>query len=231
MRNVKFNGRLAGMSYLLIIVCGIFSHLIVRASVVDFGDAVKTSQNILENSSMFRLSTLSDFIMVLSFLMAGILLYSLLKSTNIVVARIMLALNIVGTSMMAVNMLNQQAAIMILENNTLLSVFDANQVQSLSLFFMRLHSYGYKFATISFGVWLLPMGYLIVKSGLVPKIIGYLLIVGSVTYIISFVSTILGVSVSSDITIPADLGEFSLCLYLLIVGVSKNYSGLIQQEQ
>ena len=51
---------------------------------------------------------------------------------------------------------------------------------------MKLHSYGYQFATISYGVWLLPLGYLIIKSNFIPKIIGYTLILGSIGYIIVF---------------------------------------------
>jgi hypothetical protein len=141
----------------------------------------------------------------------------------------MLALNVVGASMMAVNMLNQYAALMILEGSPYLSVFDINQLHALSLFFMRLHSYGYQFAAISYGVWLLPMGYLIIKSELIPKIIGYLLVIGSIGYTLVFVSSILGLSIPSDITIPADLGEFSLCIFLLVMGTRKKSTNVDKQ--
>lgn len=222
MENIKVKARLAGLSYLLIIVCGIFSHLVVRASILVKNDAVKTSQNILENETLFRASILSDFVMIISYLMLGILLYSIFKNTNSLVSKILISLNIVGASIMALNMLNQQAAIMILDGSSYLSVFDTSQLQALSLFYMKLHSYGYQFATISYGIWLLPMGYLILKSKLMPKVIAYLLIIGSITYTLVFIGTIIGVAIPSDITIPADLGEFSLCIYLLVKGVKTN---------
>lgn len=226
MKKIKAKARLAGFSYLLIIICGIFSHLVVRASIFIKDDAIKTSQNILENETLFRLSILSDFVMILSYLMVGILLYSLLKNTHSLISKILISLNVVGASVMALNMLNQQAALLILDGGQYLSVFDTSQLQALSLFFMKLHSFGYQFATISYGVWLLPMGYLVIKSNLIPKTIGYFLMVGAIAYTIVFIGTIMGIAIPSDITIPADIGEFSLCIYLLVKGVSNKATDL-----
>lgn len=219
MDKIKLKARSAGFSYLLIIICGIFSHMVVRANILVKNDAMQTAQNIIENETLFRVSILSDFIMILSYLMLGVLLYSIFKNTNGLVSKVLISLNVVGASVMALNMLNQQAAILVLEGSSYLSVFDASQLQALSLFFMKLHGYGYQFATISYGVWLLPMGYLIIKSGFMPKVIGYLLILGSIGYTVVFVGTILGIAIPSDITIPADLGEFSLCIFLLVKGI------------
>ncbi len=223
MKKIKVKARLAGLSYLLIIVSGIFSHMVVRASMIVKNDAVQTSLNILENETLFRASILSDFVMILSYLMLGVLFYSLFKSTNSLVSKILISINVVGASMMGLNLLNQYAALMILDGSKYLSVFDTSQLQALSLFFMKLHGYGYQFATISYGVWLLPMGYLAIKSKLIPKAIGYLLIIGAIGYTTVFIGSIMGVAIPSDITIPADLGEFSLCIFLLVKGV-KNIS-------
>lgn len=220
MNKIKLQGKLAGLSYLLIIACGIFSHMVVRASIVVRNDATQTAQNIIENETLFRASILSDFVMILSYLMLGILFYNLFKNTLNIVAKILIGLNVVGASIMGLNMLNQQAALLILNGSPYLSVFETSQLHALSLFYMKLHSYGYQFATISYGVWLLPLGYLITKSDFIPKIIGYTLILGSIGYTIVFVGSILGVTVPSDITIPADIGEFSLCIFLLVKGVS-----------
>lgn len=221
MKKIKLKARLAGVSYLLIIVCGIFSHMVVRASLIVKNDAAQTAQNIVENETLFKLSILSDFIMILSYLMLGVLFYTLFKQTNGLVSKILISLNVVGASMMAINMLNQQAALLILDGSEYLSAFDLSQLEALSFFFMKLHDYGYQFAAISYGVWLFPMGYLIIKSNLMPKTIGYFLIIGSIGYTIVFIGTILGVAVPSDLSIPADIGEFALCIFLLIKGVKK----------
>lgn len=229
MNNLKVKARLAGLSYLLIIVCGIFSHMVVRTNIIVVNDPTLTARNIMENDNLFRMSILSDFVMILSYLMLSVFLYSLFKDTNKVVSRIMICLNIVGASMMGLNMLNQQAALLILDGTLDASVFGIEQLEALSYFFMRLHNYGYNFATISYGVWLLPMGYLIIKSDMIPKVIGYLLVLGSIAYTVVFVGNILGLNVLTDITLPADIGEFTLCLFLLIKGI-KNKSVILSEQ-
>lgn len=123
--------------------------------------------------------------------------------------------------MMSLNMVNQFVALYLIKGSPYLNVFDTPQLHATSLFFMTLHAIGYKMATISYGTWLIPMGYLGIKSNYFPKIISYLLILGGISYIISFFGTILGTKISSNITVLADLGEFSLCLWLLTRGVKE----------
>lgn len=217
----KKMAKLAGVSYLFIILFGIFSHIIVRGNIVVAGDASATATSILNQESLFRMSIVSDLLMVLSYFSLGVLLYFIFKPRHKKGATVLLLLNIIGASMMSLNMINQFAALYVLNGSTYLNAFNADQLQALSLFYMNLHSIGYKMATISFGVWLLPMGYLGLKSGYFPKVISYLLMVGAVTYMVSFFGSLLGIPISPDITIPADLGEFSLCLWLLVKGVKE----------
>jgi len=124
MNKIKIRAKFAGLSYLLIIVAGIFSHLVARASIVVKNDAMTTAQNIVENDMVFRLSILSDFVMILSYLMLGVLFYSMFKDVNNIVAKVLVALNVIGASIMGLNMLNQQAALLILDGSHYLSVFD-----------------------------------------------------------------------------------------------------------
>lgn len=222
MENLKGRARLAGLSYLLLIICGIFSHKIVRASIMIKGNASETAHNILENMFLFKLSILSDFLMIMSYLTLGLLLYTIFKNTSKLLSTGLLALNTVGVAIMAINMLNQYAALLVLSHGEYLSAFSMTQREALSLFFMTLHQYGYLIATLSYGVWLLPMGYLLIKSNRFPKIIGYFLMTGAITYIANMVSVFLGIPMPSEITLPADIGEFLFCFYLLIKGIKSN---------
>lgn len=220
--STKKTARLAGLSYLFIIIFGIFSHIIVRGNIIVSNDSARTAANILSQETLFRMSIVSDLLMVLSYLGLGICLYFLFKPIHKKSSTVLLLLNVIGASMMALNMSNQFIALYLLKGSPYLTVFDTNQLQAASLFFMNLHAIGYKMATISYGLWLIPMGYLGLKSKYFPKIISYLLIIGGATYMISFFGTILGAQIPSDLTIPADLGEFSLCFWLLIRGVKEN---------
>lgn len=213
---IKKNARLAGLSYLLIIIFGIISHLVIRGSIFIKGDVIKTTNLILEDEKLFRLSIVSDMIMIIAFLALGIFLYQIFHKSFKTTSLILLALNIVGVAIMGLNMLNQIAALEILNMDILNLSLETKQ--SLSYFYMHLHSLGYQLATISYGLWLLPMGYLIIKSNYFPKIIGLLLVLGAVGYTSSFIGMLLNISLPEFLTLPADLGELTFCLYLLIKG-------------
>ncbi|MDP5276732.1 DUF4386 domain-containing protein [Chengkuizengella axinellae] len=138
-------------------------------------------------------------------------------------AMLMVLCVLIAVSVLSVNMLNHIAPLLLLNNSDYLSVFETSQLHSFSMFFLELHSYGYLIAQIFFGLWLFPLGYLVYKSGFIPKMIGILLMLGCFGYLIDFfISSLYPNSlslISLIVTVPADLGEFSLCLWLLIVGV------------
>jgi len=103
-----------------------------------------------------------------------------------------------------------------------LKVFPPEQLAALSLLFLSLHGYGYIIAQVSTGSWLLPLGYLVYKSGLFPKLIGILLMVASVGYLVDLFAQFLlpnyaGI-VEAVVLTPASLGELVFILWLLVKG-------------
>lgn len=73
------------------------------------------------------------------------------------------------------------------------------------------------------GLWLLPFGYLVLRSGFLPKILGILLMLGCFGYTIDvfgelLVSRYSDTSVSDYVLLPASVGEIGTCLWLLLVG-------------
>lgn len=219
MKQLKMQGRLAGLFYLILILTGIFSHKIVRASLYFKGDAIKTADAILNDQLLFKLSITSDFIMIIGFIGLGVMLYQLFKEKGMTGAYVILLLCGIGAAMMAINMVNQFAALVVLVDYQSLGL-NIEQSRGLALLFMKLHQFGYQAATISYGLWLFPIGFLGLKSRLFPKPINYLLMLGAMTYVIYFFVSFYCNTFPSDITLPADLGEFSLCIYLLIKGVN-----------
>ena len=219
MKQLKMQGRLAGVFYLILILTGIFSHKIVRASFYFKGDAIKTADAILKDQLLFKLSITSDFIMIIGFIGLGVMLYQLFKEKGMTGAYVILLLCGIGAAMMAINMVNQFAALVVLVDYQSLGL-NIEQSRGLALLFMKLHQFGYQAATISYGLWLFPIGFFGLKSKLFPKPINYLLMLGAMTYMIYFFVSFYCNTFPTDITLPADLGEFSLCIYLLIKGVN-----------
>lgn len=93
-----------------------------------------------------------------------------------------------------------------------------DQLQALMYLFLRLHSQGFLIAQIFWGLWLFPMGYLVFKSGFLPRILGVLLMIGCFGYVIESFAAFLGYNVS--IIFFTSWGELLLLLWLLIKGVN-----------
>ena len=110
------------------------------------------------------------------------------------------------------NELNNGAVLHLLHNE---GVSDA-----LMMLFLDLHEYGIQIAGIFWGLWLFPMGYLVFKSGYIPKLIGILLMIGCVGYIADAVLFILYPDFGFTVSEFTVIGEVLLPLWLLIMGVN-----------
>jgi hypothetical protein len=223
MMSLNKTARLAGIFYLINILTGVFSEFFVRSKLIVWGDAAVTGKNIAASETLFRFSFMSDLVMIMCFLLMGVTFYQLLKPVNKNSARIMLAVNVIGVPIMALNLINYFAPVLISSGGDYLNVFSAEQLNALSMLFLNLYKYGYIIATISFGAYLLPLGYLFFKSGYLPKFTGILLMVASGCFMVDLFTQFLvpGVSerISNYVLAPTVVAEFTFCLWLLFKGV------------
>ncbi|MDF1695777.1 MAG: DUF4386 domain-containing protein [Saprospiraceae bacterium] len=226
MNSDKKTARLAGLLYLLVIIFGVFAEFYVRAKMILPDNASQTVQQILDNPTLFRLGFVSDLLMQVSFLFLSLVLFQLFKKVDQSQALFMVISVGIGVAIMCLNMLNQYAALLILEKGNLAVVFSEGQINELVLMFLNLQKYGYRIAQLFFGIWLFPLGYLVCKSEFMPKIIGILLVIACFSFIVDFFLFFLlpnySDRLSSLVTLPTTIGEFSMCLWLLIVGVRIN---------
>jgi hypothetical protein len=119
------------------------------------------------------------------------------------------------------NVLNDAAALMLVRGSDSLNVFDKPQRDALAVFFLRLHRQEILAAYIFWGLWLFPLALLTIRSGFLPRILGYWLIVNGFAYIaLSFIGILLPryEPMLSDIALPALLGEMAFMLWLVIKG-------------
>ena len=164
--------RVAGILYLIIIVCALFSEVIVRSGMVVPGDAIATASNISRSEFLFRVGLVSDLIAFLSDVVVAVLLYILLRPVSQVLSLTAAGFRLTGTAIYGVNLLNHLAPLLLLGGSGFLGVFDRGQVEGLALFFLELHGHGYDLGLVFFGGHCLAIGYLLYKSDFVPKILG-----------------------------------------------------------
>ena len=118
------------------------------------------------------------------------------------------------------NELNHFAVLLLLNGTDYLKVFRIDQLYSQVMFFLDLGHYGAFIAAIFWGLWLLPMGYLVFKSGFLPRIIGVLLIIAGFGYIIDSAALFLLPDLNINISQFTFYGELLMLLWLLIKGVN-----------
>ena len=216
----------AGFLYLLIAIFGAFPEKYVREFlIVVQGDAAATAANIVANEGIFRFALVSDLIMMVSYALLAMTLFALFVRVDKGMASLMMMFNLVGVGILCLNMLNHYAALEVALRPEYLNVFSAEQLDAFALFFLRLHDKGYVIAQVSTGTWLLPLGWLVYKSGFMPKLIGILLIAAGASYLVDLFAQFLLPSYTSAteeiVLIPAIIGELSFLLYLLIKGVKQ----------
>jgi hypothetical protein len=223
--NPNRTARIAGFLYgPLQIALAPFGIMYVPTVLVVAGDAVTTTENIMANMGLFRLSIATALIVQVTHLVIVLLLYKLLKPVNKDIASLMVIFMLVGIPITMLNELNHAAIVLLLSGADYLKVFTADQLQALVLMFHGLHEYVINsIASIFWGLWLFPMGYLVIKSGFISKIPGVLLIIAGSAYLIDTFAKILlpnyGETIIATIITLAMFGEIVFPFWLLIKGV------------
>ncbi len=224
MNSINKTARIAGLLYLLMAPFGIFAIMYVPSILIVPGDAATTTNNIMTSESLFRSGIVSALIVQILIILVVLVLYKLLKPVNKNHALLMVIFILVSVPITMLNELNQFAALLISSGADYLAVFSAGQLQALVSLFLNLHEYGIYITSIFWGLWLLPMGYLVFKSGFLPRILGILLMIACFGYLIdSFGRLLLS---NFDTTIVSTIvgfmlwGELLFPLWLLIKGVN-----------
>lgn len=214
--------RIIGGLYLLIILFGIASEAVVRQSLIVQGDVAVTASNILASQGLFRFSFLADSIMLLSDVAVAVLFYLLLRPVNKTLALVTVAFRLTQTAVLALNLLNQHAALLVLTSADY-AAFDTATRNTLAYLMLDRHAHGYDLGLLFFGVHCLLLGYLIAKSTFFPKALGVLVMAAALPYLIgSYVHFLLPEFVGSvaPIYLVALVAEGSLCGWLLTKGVN-----------
>ncbi|MHB1314560.1 MAG: DUF4386 domain-containing protein [Christensenellales bacterium] len=219
----KKDARRAGLFYLAFVITCIFAG-VVRSNLIVYGDATKTAALLRNSEWLLRISSVVDLVSAVLFLLAAWALYVLLKPVNKNLALLFLLLNAAGVAVQCNSLLNSFTPMLTYGGANFIKVFQPGQLDALNLLFLNLHKSGFTIAQIFYGTWLLPLGYLVYKSGFLPKWLGILLIADFFGVMIWFFQFFL-LPGCDIITYPGlvigFIAEFSLSLWLLIKGVKE----------
>ena len=217
MSSINKTARVAGFLYLLLLPLGIFG-LLLPSSLILPGDIAGTINNIMASESLFRLGIMSALLTQLVNIFVVLALYKLLNPVDKNHAALMVVFSLLGVPIAMLSELNKFGVLLVLNGTGYLTTFTAEQVQALVSLFLDLHKYGINIAGIFWGLWLFPMGYLVFKSGFLPRILGILLMIGCFGYLFDSVTFFLFPNLDLTISQFTFIGEILLPLWLLIKG-------------
>jgi len=223
--NIPINklARIGGALYLIIITAGIYGEMFVRAKLVVSADAAAMANNIIASPLLWRSGIAADLLMHICDLPLMLIFYLLLKPVNKNLALLALLFNLVQTAVLVANKLNLVVALFPLGDAGYLKAFDPQQLYTLTYLSIKSHGYGFGIGLIFFGFTCLIAGYLIFKSGYLPKAIGILMQLAGTCYLVNSFALILSPSLADKlfpvILIPPFIAELSFCLWLLFKGV------------
>ena len=212
--------RVAGVLYLSRIPFEIFGMQYVPSLLLVPGDAAATARNILASESLFRLGIVSNLLGPIVVMFVVLALYQVLKPVNKNMAGLMVIFLLLGVPIAMLDELNQLAILLLLHGADHVTGFTADQMHALVPLLLNVHDNGLNIAVIFFGLWLLPMGYLVFRSGFLPRILGVLLLISGVGFLIQSFAAFLFPNFNVDIPLFTDWGELVFALWLVIRGVN-----------
>ena len=212
--------RLSGFVYLLLILTGIYGLVYVPAVLFDWSSPTTTTSNILDNEMTFRLAVAAEIACYICFIFLPLLLYKLLRGVNQDAALLMVILALLSIPLAFAQVTKHLDVLLLVKEPAYLKALTTDVVQATMMLKLASFNNGILVSYIFSGLWLLPFGYLVYHSGFLPRILGILLMLACFGYLIEFVGKFI-FSLSQIpwyISIPSSLGEFGICLWLLMFG-------------
>jgi Domain of unknown function (DUF4386) len=216
--------RIGGLAYLIIIAAGALGELFIRNKIIVPGDAAATVHNIAASPLLWRIGIAGDLLMHVCDLILAMVYYLLFRRVNKNLALLSVLFGLIQTAVLVANKLNLVMPLLLLGNEDYLKIFDPHQLEALAYVAVRAHGYGFGIGLIFFGFECLIDGYLIFKSGFLPRALGVLILIAGLCYLINSFVLILFPALSDlifqIILTPTFIAELSMCLWLLIKGVN-----------
>jgi hypothetical protein len=219
----QFYARTGGLLYLIIIALGVFAEAFARGRIIVFGDAAATATRLTSMETLWRYGIAAEYLAITCAIGLAMIYFVLLMPVSRELTLLATFLRLGSLIVQAVAVMDLTAALFPVSNAVYLNAFTSEQRAALASFAIRAHSQNYGVALLILGFCFLVHGYLIFRSGFLPKLLGILIQLAGMSYLINSAALLVAPAWSAMlfplILLPAFIGEASLCLWLLIKGV------------
>ncbi|MBW2281124.1 MAG: DUF4386 domain-containing protein [Deltaproteobacteria bacterium] len=212
----------AGLCYLAVIAGGLFAEVMVRGALIVPGDAAATARAILENETLWRLGLAVHLLYLVPALTVNVIVSGFFRSIEPTLARLALVFGVAGVTVEAVALVYLYVPLVFSEHGTTLAALE--DAPSLIYLATRLFATGFGFSLLLFAGFCVLIGALILRSRLVPRAIGAMMILAGICYVVNTVALIVSPGfwklINPTILLPILLAELSLALWLLVKGIT-----------
>ena len=216
----KLLARLAGVFFLLTILGGIIAQGFISERLIDFSNASATANNILANKGLFQIGFTVYLIEMACQVVAGLLIYRLLRPVNRGLALLMLLFEFTGIVIKTFARVFYITPLYVLDGGVTLNGLDPAQLQSIALLLLKVNDYGAATAISFFGFSTLLDGYLVFRSGYLPRWLGVLGMIAAFGWL-TFLYPALGYSVFMYAALIGLLASAAKIFWLIVFGVDE----------
>jgi hypothetical protein len=215
--------RIAGLCYLLVIAGGLFAEGLARGSLVVAGDAAATARAIADNETLWRWGVAVHLLYLTPALVVNVIVSRLFSGPSPLLARLALVGAVAGVVVEAGSLVSLSLPLVLAEEPGAYAGIADAQRSALTYLATRLFSVGFGFALVFFASFCVLIGVLIVRSRLVPRVLGVLMVVAGACYVVNTVAMILSPTLSKAVNpailLPILVAELSLAVWLLVKGI------------
>jgi hypothetical protein len=174
------------------------------------------------DASKFAVGLVFGLLSAFLFVMAAWGLYVLLEPVSRDLALLFLLLNAIGVAIQAASYIPLIFAMLSTDASGFVDAFSVAQIEGLQNLSFDLYKLSFITAQLFFGTWLFPLGYLVYKSGILPKFLGVLLLLDGFAVLLWFFQGILlpdYPAISYPGLALSFIAEVGLGLWLLVRGI------------
>jgi uncharacterized protein DUF4386 len=218
---VQTYARIAGLLFLISAVAGGFGEFIVPSQLLVSGDATATTNNIIASEALFRAGFAAYLLEAVCDVSLTLVLYVSLRPVHRDLALLAVFFRLVSTAVFGVSeVLFYSAPSSILGGADYLKTFSPDQLNTLAFLSLRIFGYGSGIAFVFYGIGSVVLGYLIFRSGFLPKVLGVLLVLSGLGFVVRTLALVLVPAyASSALLVPTAVAGLALTVWLLVKGV------------
>jgi Domain of unknown function (DUF4386) len=210
---------IAGLAYAAIIVLALFANFLVLDRLTDPNDAAATSRDIAGSEMLFRIGIVAFVIVLVADVVVAWALYVFLQRTSRELSLFAAWFRLVYVAIAAAALLNLLLAVKLVDDTGYTTGLGPGQRDIQAMSALDAYLYGWRIGLVFFGVHLLLLGYVMVKSDYVPRILGRLVALAGFGYVLMMLAGVLWPD-SKDLfllllAVVAIPGEFGLTVWLI----------------